>query len=107
MIRRPPGSTRTDTLFPYTTLFRSPRGNRSERFAPHGVWRCAGEDAWVGLAVTDDAQWQCLCALVPSLSGMAGCDRDARMAADAQIEAALGAWLAPCDRKSTRMNTSH
>src|SRR3546814_1472353 len=25
MIRRPPGSTRTDTLFPYTTLFRSQR----------------------------------------------------------------------------------
>src|SRR3546814_584623 len=25
MIRRPPRSTRTDTLFPYTTLFRSPR----------------------------------------------------------------------------------
>src|SRR3546814_2785738 len=26
MIRRPPRSTRTDTLFPYTTLFRSPEG---------------------------------------------------------------------------------
>src|SRR3546814_13477020 len=26
MIRRPPRSTRTDTLFPYTTLFRSPLG---------------------------------------------------------------------------------
>src|SRR3546814_13794759 len=26
MIRRPPVSTRTDTLFPYTTLFRSRRG---------------------------------------------------------------------------------
>src|SRR3546814_3301944 len=25
MLRRPPGSTRTDTLFPYTTLFRSNR----------------------------------------------------------------------------------
>src|SRR3546814_1782206 len=25
MVRRPPRSTRTDTLFPYTTLFRSPR----------------------------------------------------------------------------------
>src|SRR3546814_3093339 len=25
MIRRPPRSTRTDTLFPYTTLFRGPR----------------------------------------------------------------------------------
>src|SRR3546814_4321202 len=32
MIRRPPRSTRTDTLFPYTTLFRSTRA-WSERFA--------------------------------------------------------------------------
>src|SRR3546814_8504583 len=32
MIRRPPRSTRTDTLFPYTTLFRSalPQGLKSE-----------------------------------------------------------------------------
>src|SRR3546814_6496258 len=31
MIRRPPRSTRTDTLFPYTTLFRSPhRRNLAE-----------------------------------------------------------------------------
>src|SRR3546814_6716920 len=28
MIRRPPRSTRTDTLFPYTTLFRSPFQHR-------------------------------------------------------------------------------
>src|SRR3546814_5350210 len=28
MIRRPPRSTRTDTLFPYTTLFRSPSVSR-------------------------------------------------------------------------------
>src|SRR3546814_1602845 len=28
MIRRPPRSTRTDTLFPYTTLFRSPAWRR-------------------------------------------------------------------------------
>src|SRR3546814_11245836 len=32
MIRRPPRSTRTDTLFPYTTLFRSLRcGERAQR----------------------------------------------------------------------------
>src|SRR3546814_14205603 len=29
MIRRPPRSTRTDTLFPYTTLFRSQRSRRA------------------------------------------------------------------------------
>src|SRR3546814_4850281 len=28
MIRRPPRSTRTDTLFPYTTLFRSPSAGK-------------------------------------------------------------------------------
>src|SRR3546814_4130659 len=31
MIRRPPRSTRTDTLFPYTTLFRSGRGDRRQK----------------------------------------------------------------------------
>src|SRR3546814_4287194 len=36
MIRRPPRSTRTDTLFPYTTLFRS-MSLRSRIFLPDGV----------------------------------------------------------------------
>src|SRR3546814_16896985 len=31
MIPRPPRSTRTDTLFPYTTLFRSERGRDAKR----------------------------------------------------------------------------
>src|SRR3546814_8887295 len=35
MIRRPPRSTRTDTLFPYTTLFRSQAADRAQG-APHG-----------------------------------------------------------------------
>src|SRR3546814_4516375 len=34
MIRRPPRSTRTDTLFPYTTLFLSPRLHIDEPDAP-------------------------------------------------------------------------
>src|SRR3546814_20305803 len=34
MIRRPPSSTRTDTLFPYTTLFRSSRRRPSRRPRP-------------------------------------------------------------------------
>src|SRR3546814_1063029 len=37
MVRRPPRSTRTDTLFPYTTLFRSPRPSRT---AADRVERC-------------------------------------------------------------------
>src|SRR3546814_5107562 len=41
MIRRPPRSTRTDTLFPYTTLFRSlqtrPRPAHGGRHGLHGL----------------------------------------------------------------------
>src|SRR3546814_5579971 len=40
MIRRPPRSTRTDTLFPYTTLFRSPRSDRSPRRGAPGWTGC-------------------------------------------------------------------
>src|SRR3546814_14826295 len=44
MIRRPPRSTRTDTLFPYTTLFRSTRHDRDQHHGhPHdGLARATG-----------------------------------------------------------------
>src|SRR3546814_13205200 len=35
MIRRPPRSTRTDTLFPYTTLFRSFQGSEDRVVPPN------------------------------------------------------------------------
>src|SRR3546814_2850521 len=43
MIRRPPRSTRTDTLFPYTTLFRSPgpRG-RDPKAGAEAARGCSG-----------------------------------------------------------------
>src|SRR3546814_3636712 len=40
MIRRPPRSTRTDTLFPYTTLF------RSSPIIPHASYGTAGRLAY-------------------------------------------------------------
>jgi len=33
-------------------------GNRSARMAPHGCYRCLGEDEWVSIACAGDAQWQ-------------------------------------------------
>src|SRR3546814_3486910 len=47
MIRRPPRSTRTDTLFPYTTLFRSADLRRRIIFV-------AGLDPRVAVAALDD-----------------------------------------------------
>ncbi len=37
-----------------------PHGNRSDRYGPHGAYRCAdagGEEQWVSIAVEDDEQW--------------------------------------------------
>lgn len=69
-----------------------PRGNRSDRHAPHGVYRCAGDDAWIGIATTSDAEWRALAAIVQAPAPMAGMGRDARIAARDAIDAALAAW---------------
>src|SRR3546814_17964514 len=50
MIRRPPRSTRTDTLFPYTTLFRSGNVLRTSASEPVPIRLVTiekGVDAWI------------------------------------------------------------
>jgi len=38
-----------------------PMGNRHPSMAPHGVYRCRGEDRWVAISVSSDKEWQGLC----------------------------------------------
>src|SRR3546814_3866532 len=52
MIRRPPRSTRTDTLFPYTTLFRSNTARIAERDAVQRLDQC-GPQAGPGAGATE------------------------------------------------------
>src|SRR3546814_16098832 len=54
MIRRPPRSTRTDTLFPYTTLFRSPY--QAPPFAPPLYQAVNEEIKKKGKTIAYDAQ---------------------------------------------------
>src|SRR3546814_725797 len=57
MKRRPPRSTRTDTLFPYTTLFRSQRASRTMGVSlplKRVLARLAGADAQGGFQVDDE-----------------------------------------------------
>jgi benzylsuccinate CoA-transferase BbsF subunit len=42
----------------------SAMGNRHSVMAPHGCYRCRGEDKWVTIAVSDDKQWRKLCELM-------------------------------------------
>src|SRR3546814_7823597 len=55
MIRRPPRSTRTDTLFPYTTLFRA-RQVRGRRFREHEMPRRPGMQPQLALPLALDRQ---------------------------------------------------
>src|SRR3546814_10907735 len=105
MIRRPPITTRTDTLFPYTTLFRSGGDNDHRKpdcdadedenrqiLGQHGVH-----------AIT----------LLPRLGGVLFSPAKAGFPRTPDQRAFTAAW--PCamqgqsslDRKSTRLNSSH
>src|SRR3546814_7278526 len=100
MIRRPPRSTRTDTLFPYTTLFRSVCSN------PLALEAASAEfstDEWKR-AIAEAAE---LGALQIHFSGG---EPTARRDLEALVAAASEAGLYTnliTDRKSTRLNSSH
>lgn len=36
-------------------------GNRDPNAAPHGVYRCRGDDRWCAIAVTDEDEWKAFC----------------------------------------------
>jgi crotonobetainyl-CoA:carnitine CoA-transferase CaiB-like acyl-CoA transferase len=65
-------------------------GNRGPMAAPQGVYRSAGDDRWVAIAVTSDEQWAALCDVLGA-DALAGVDR--RRGAD-EIDAAIEAWTA-------------
>ena len=48
-------------------------GNRSRwpAVAPHGIYRCQGEDRWIAITAGDEAGWRALCAEL-DLEGLAG-----------------------------------
>jgi crotonobetainyl-CoA:carnitine CoA-transferase CaiB-like acyl-CoA transferase len=77
-----------------------PRGNRSDRHAPHGAWRCAGDDAWISIAVANDEQWRRLCGIVADLSPLCPLGLRERMARRETIDAVLGAWCSGQDART-------
>src|SRR3546814_18327897 len=98
MIRRPPISTRTDTLFPYTTLFRSQflRDPGSLGFAHYrnhadAAVECAGHFLGLDIALPLKEGHQ------PRLGPAVGIDMGMKVVGKDSRE----------DRKSTRLNSSH
>ncbi|MBM2824721.1 MAG: putative acyl-CoA transferase/carnitine dehydratase [Dehalococcoidales bacterium] len=40
------------------------RGNHHPAAAPHGVYRCQGEERWCAIAVSNDEEWQSFCQVI-------------------------------------------
>lgn len=49
------------TDYTMNAIDREPQGNRDDFMAPHGVYRCRGDDQWVALAVGSDEEWKAFC----------------------------------------------
>src|SRR3546814_11610155 len=108
MIRRPPSSTRTDTLFPYTTLFRSVEGALMTEAARQSAQQATRLDAISG----HYDRWLLGAVCVLACLGVV-------MVGSSSIAIALDYGVGPfhylihhvaflgIDRKSTRLNSSH
>ncbi|MCX8073510.1 MAG: CoA transferase [Candidatus Binatia bacterium] len=70
-------------------------GNRDHCMVPHGIFRCAGEQRWVAIAIRDDAEWERFAAVLdradlasdPALKTLPG-----RLQAVDKIEEAVERW---------------
>src|SRR3546814_2314844 len=119
MIRRPPRSTRTDTLFPYTTLFRTQ--HLSFRWGG-GVFPFRGgaepkTQIYVRLrdeVPVGEAQLIALADSIPS-PGLSVLTTRAQASSltwtlellGSEYDASADGWWLMADRKSTRLNSSH
>src|SRR3546814_1093984 len=110
MTRRPPRSTRTDTLFPYTTLFRS--GQIHALIGPNGAGKTTTFNLISGLYLPDGGTVRLNGRDIGGLPAHAITRRGlARSFQITNLFAGLSIYenlrLSLQDRKSTRLNSSH
>ena len=76
------------------------RGNRSPEMAPHGLFRCAGDDRWLALSARDTVDWLEICRVI-GRDDLATREElrtlEGRKAAEDEIEAAITNWTCEQD----------
>ena len=72
------------------------RGNRHPVHVLHGCFRCAGDDAWLAIAVTNDTAWRALASLIGH-EDLVALDAIARRARENELETIIGSWTAGQD----------
>jgi crotonobetainyl-CoA:carnitine CoA-transferase CaiB-like acyl-CoA transferase len=84
-------------IIDYTLNGREPRraGNRDAAKAPHGIYRCNGDDRWVAISVTSQDEWAALCNQAGRRDWLADprfADELTRAAHGRELDEVLEAW---------------
>jgi crotonobetainyl-CoA:carnitine CoA-transferase CaiB-like acyl-CoA transferase len=72
-----------------------PKGNHYALAAPHGCYRCAGEDRWCAISVRDNREWSAFCEVVGRVdlaSDPRFADLPSRLAHRAELDAVVQDW---------------
>jgi len=75
-----------------------PVGNGHPAFAPHGCYRCQGEDKWVTITVRSEHEWARFCCLLGHpewVQDARFATRDARWCHQVALDALIEAWTLP------------
>ena len=75
------------------------RGVRSDRFAPQGAYRAAGEDQWVVISIRNDAEWVSLCGALDmeSNNNMRAYHYEERIMHHDLIDTRISTWMSSVD----------
>jgi benzylsuccinate CoA-transferase BbsF subunit len=73
-------------------------GNRHPQHAPQGVYPCSGEDRWLALTVTSDAEWRALCQIAALPAEARDWNDAERRAQHDTIDEALATWTSKHDQ---------
>ena len=79
-------------------------GNHDTAWAPHAIYRCAGEDRWVSIVVASDAEWRALAAVIDPalLTDARFASAAARKANEDELDAAITAWTSAHSAEEVR-----
>lgn len=74
-----------------------PKGNRDDAMAPHGTYRCSGDDDWIAIAVSNEQEWKSLCRAMKKpelINDHRFADGFSRLNHQDELDRILGAWTA-------------
>ena len=75
-------------------------GNTDLVHVPHGVYPAAGDDRWIAIACTDQAQWKALAAEI-GRDDLGDLGRDERRQRESELDELLAAWTSRRDGAET------